>query len=313
MSSWSRRNPSSTTQQQRPRRSPARQLVSYQLVSDLAGIERGRTQAVHHGQNQDDPVRAPPHRCGQDQRHGYRRRHHRRALGVGAHDGFTPADIGPRLSVPAALGGAFDLVGRLTGLGAFPGFPALLASPLPRMWQTGPRPPLGGIDLVRRPRRSRTPRWRAATTARSPPASAPARCRGGAHCGCPVSGTRSRGRQDRRRGSSADISAGVLAYQRLPQAGTGATAYGILKLGGDLGGTYAASTVVTGAGYLSRLDANGRQPSSAMPLVSNPVRSGSVSASLVSDASTTAGNLINLMVTGNPPQWAWPTPPITRS
>ena len=55
-----------------------------------------------------------------------------------------------------------------------------------------------------------------------------------------------------------DIATGQVGYQRLPQAGTGSSAYGIVRLQGDLGGTYSAPTVKEGAGFFPRLDANGR-------------------------------------------------------
>jgi hypothetical protein len=54
-----------------------------------------------------------------------------------------------------------------------------------------------------------------------------------------------------------------------------------------------------------KIIADGLFDPASMPRVMNPIRSGTVSASLTSDASTTAGNLVNLDITGaatiNPP------------
>lgn len=52
-------------------------------------------------------------------------------------------------------------------------------------------------------------------------------------------------------------------------------------------------------GYPS-LDANGRLDNTDMPLVLSPVRAGSVTSALTVDASTGAGNVIDLTITGNP-------------
>lgn len=63
--------------------------------------------------------------------------------------------------------------------------------------------------------------------------------------------------------------------------------------------------LVVVAGALREMPTGDVLPSADMPLVSNPIRSGSVSTSLTSDASSGAGNLINLQITGdatiNPP------------
>ncbi|GAA3230732.1 hypothetical protein GCM10017691_23950 [Pseudonocardia petroleophila] len=52
------------------------------------------------------------------------------------------------------------------------------------------------------------------------------------------------------------------------------------------------------SGYAS-LDSVSKVPSSQMPFVENPVRTGTVSASLTSDAAATTGNMVDLTITGN--------------
>jgi hypothetical protein len=60
-----------------------------------------------------------------------------------------------------------------------------------------------------------------------------------------------------------------------------------------------ASSLLGAANGVGTLDANARQPTAQAPLVSNPIRSGSVTTSLTSDAASGTGNLINLQINGN--------------
>lgn len=60
-----------------------------------------------------------------------------------------------------------------------------------------------------------------------------------------------------------------------------------------------ASSLLGVASGVGTLDANSRQPTSQAPLVSNPIRSGSVTTSLTSDAASGTGNLINLQLNGD--------------
>lgn len=96
--------------------------------------------------------------------------------------------------------------------------------------------------------------------------------------------------------AGSDIASGTVAYARLPVG----TATSTVAAGDDarIVGAQQTSAKGTANGYAS-LDSAVRVPNAQMPIVLSPIRSGSVTTSVTSDASSGAGNIVNLAATGD--------------